>query len=173
MYLRNGIKLGQTTIINDVVYDITWFGGASAAQLKALEVTYVTDPVYPDPNLYTYTTNVDGSLDITPIPPETVAATKAANDANEKANNIQILWQAAHDYEYAQISGTAIGILVLGVLQNKPKSLAIKDWSHSIWVLYYSRKALVTATADPTFQDFSSCGPIPYSIPELMVELGL
>ena len=85
--------------------------------------------------------------------------------------NIEILWQAAHAYEYEQSSGSAVGLLVLGVLQKKPKSVAIQGWIQSIWNLYYSRKPTVTHLYDPTLLDFSSCGPIPHTVPELMQEL--
>lgn len=97
-------------------------------------------------------------------------------------SNIEALWQAAHDYEYAQISGSAIGMLALGVAANKPKALAVQAWLKSIWGnaltpgegLYYDRKALVTGDApiDPALLDFSSCGPIPHTVSELMVEAG-
>lgn len=88
--------------------------------------------------------------------------------------NISQLWQAAHDYEYAQISGSAIGLLALGVAANRPKALVVQAWIHSIWALYYQRKALVTgeATIDPALLDFSSCGPISHTVPELMTEAG-
>lgn len=85
--------------------------------------------------------------------------------------NTMALWQAAHDYEYAQISGSATGLLTLGVLQSKPKSAAIMTWIQSIWTLYYSRKPTVTHEWNAALLDFSSCGTIPYSIPELMAEV--
>ena len=78
------------------------------------------------------------------------------------------LWQGAYDYEFAEISGVAIGMLVLGVLQAKPKAVAVKDWSQSIWTEYYTRKANGT-----TNTDYSMLGACPHSIPELMAELGL
>lgn len=85
----------------------------------------------------------------------------------------QALWQAAHDYEYAQISGVAVGLLVLGVLQSKPKALAVQAWSKTIWAAYYTRKATVTSPEDEALMDFSACGNIPHSVPSLMAELGL
>lgn len=81
------------------------------------------------------------------------------------------LWNAAHDYEYAQINGTAVGMLALGVLARRPKSLAIQSWIISIWTLYYEKKSMITSTPDESLYDFSSCGPMPYSIPELMAEV--
>lgn len=48
------------------------------------------------------------------------------------------------------------------------------NWIHGIWALYYTRKALVTGeeSIDPALLDFTSCGPIPHIVPELMVEAG-
>ena len=93
--------------------------------------------------------------------------TKEQLEAKE-ASRIDALWQAAYNYEFAQISGVAIAVLVIGVLQGLPKSLAIKGWSQSIWTLYYARKA-----TDSTDTDYSSVGACPYSIPELLVEVGV
>lgn len=81
---------------------------------------------------------------------------------------IAALWQAAHDYEYAQISGSAIGLLAMGVMQSKPKCLAVQAWIKTIWTEYYTRKAGTT-----TDTDYSVVGVSPYSVPELMTELGL
>jgi hypothetical protein len=98
-----------------------------------------------------------------------------ANEANEatrreavEASRIASLWQGAYDYEFAQISGVAIGLLVLGVMQGLPKALAVKGWSQSIWTAYYTRKA-----TDSTDTDYSVTGSCPHSVPELMAELGL
>ena len=81
---------------------------------------------------------------------------------------IAALWQAAHEYEFAQISGSAIGLLAMGVMMQKPKCIAVQNWIKAIWTLYYTRKA----TGD-TSTDFSSCGECPHSVPELMEELGV
>lgn len=88
----------------------------------------------------------------------------------EKAEykRVASLWQAAHDLEYNAISGSAIGLITLGVLQAKPKCLAVQGWIKSIWTEYYVRKA--SGSADT---DFSLAGKCPHSVPELMAELGL
>lgn len=78
------------------------------------------------------------------------------------------LWQAAHDYEYSQVSGSAIGLLAIGVMKSLPKCVAVQNWIKSIWTLYYTRKA--TLTVD---YDFSIVGACPHTVPELMLELGL
>lgn len=102
-------------------------------------------------------------------------ATIAVNQAKEveriakiEADRIASLWQSAHDYEYAQVSGSAIGLLAMGVMQGKPKCIAVQNWIKGIWTEYYIRKA-----GTSTNYDFSAMGACPYSVPELMAELGL
>lgn len=106
------------------------------------------------------------------IVPGPTAAEIATRNAGIINNNIVSLWQAAHDYEYLRISGSAIGLLTLGAIQGKPKCLAVKAWINSIWTLYYTRKAAITADSVVDL-DFTSCGKIPHTIPELIVEVGV
>ena len=87
---------------------------------------------------------------------------------NPEATRIAALWQAAHDYEYAQVSGSAIGLLAMGAMQQKPHCIAVMGWIQSIWTEYYTRKA-----AASTDCDYGNCGVCPFTVPELMVELGL
>jgi hypothetical protein len=108
------------------------------------------------------------------LTPVEVAANTTANNqkiTEATAANIGRLWQAAHDYEFARINGMAIGVLTVGVISNKPKSLAIKAWSQSIWNLYYTRKPTVTEVMDSTLLDFTSIGEMPHSAPELTQEV--
>lgn len=91
-----------------------------------------------------------------------------ANQVTKESSRIASLWQAAHDYEYAQISGSAIGLLAIGVLQKLPKCLAVQSWIKSIWNEYYIRKS-----GTSTDTDFSVAGLCPYSVPELMEEIGV
>ena len=74
MFVRNGIKLTGTTIINGTPYEISWFLGASPTQLANLGVKYVPEPIYPDPEIYTYINNPDGTINITERTPEDLAA---------------------------------------------------------------------------------------------------
>lgn len=97
----------------------------------------------------------------------------AARTEQMKQDNIARLWQAAHDYEYAQINGTGVGLLTLGVLQQKPKALAVQAWCQLVWDLYYTRKAGVTYEPQTAVTDFTSCGEMPFTIPELREELGV
>lgn len=82
------------------------------------------------------------------------------------------LWESANDYTTSYISGVAIGILTIGVIQQKPKCLAVAAWSSAVWAEYYRRKGMVTAVSTEDL-DFSSFGPMPYSVPELQAEVGL
>lgn len=102
---------------------------------------------------------------------ETVSAEKAASE-HVLANKLEALWAACNNYTSNYISGVAIGILTIGVIQQKPKAVAISAWSKAIWGEYYRRKALVTVDSEDD-HDFSSFGPIPYTVPELEEEAGI
>ncbi len=84
---------------------------------------------------------------------------------NENQRRISLLWQAAHDLENASISGSAIGLVTLGILSKKPKATTVQDWIHSIWALYYERKANGSYDID-----FSIVGECPHTVPELVSE---
>jgi len=90
--------------------------------------------------------------------------------AEKVKSKIDMLWRSASDYEHNAISGSAIGLLSLGVLQGKPKATVVQAWLKTIWDLYYQRKALTTYKSEPDI-DFSSCGEIPHTVPELIEEL--
>ena len=89
---------------------------------------------------------------------------------DKKTNKIEHLWQAADAYVTGHISGVAIGILTIGVMQGKPKAQTISDWSNRIWTEYYRRRAEITADSVLDL-DFSSFGSIPHTIPELQAEV--
>lgn len=113
--------------------------------------------------------------EVAALEPEQVEANQlvaAEAEAKRVHDKIEALWEAADKYTSGYISGVAVGILTIGVMQEKPKALAISAWSSSIWAEYYTRKALVTVDSVDD-HDFSSFGPIPYSVPELQEEVGL
>lgn len=84
--------------------------------------------------------------------------------------NKDALWQAATRYQESFISGAAIGLVTAGFLQNKPKSIAVMAWINNIWNNhYYVQKPLVNENY--TGYDFSVCGPIPYTVPEINAEV--
>ncbi len=91
---------------------------------------------------------------------------KSVADAAAVTQKIDALWNAADKYVAGYISGIAIGLLTLGVVQGKPKALAVTAWSSAVWDAYYTRKATVTATSADDL-DFSTFGPMPHTVPEL------
>ena len=99
-------------------------------------------------------------------------AAKAVADAKLINDKIEALWAATDRYTSGYISGVAIGILTIGVMQQKPKALAVTEWSSTIWAEYYARKELITATSTVD-HDFTAFGAIPFSVPELQKEVGL
>lgn len=112
---------------------------------------------------------------VTELSPEQVDANQAAKtqaDAALLKSKIEALWAAADKYTSSYISGVAIGLLTIAVIQQKPKAMAVTAWSSAVWAEYYARKALVTPDSVDN-HDFSSFGPIPHSVPELQAEVGL
>jgi len=81
------------------------------------------------------------------------------------------LWSAASAWERRNISGVALSLLTLGVARGLPKALAIANWSNALWNgTYYPRKAAIRFDTEPDC-DFSGCGDMPHSVPELSAEV--
>lgn len=93
---------------------------------------------------------------------------KRTSEATAESLRIDSLWKAATTYEQQAISGSAIGLITLGVIQAKPKALAVQSWIQAIWTEYYARKA--SGSNDTNYTIIGEC---PHTVPELMVELGL
>lgn len=93
-------------------------------------------------------------------------------NAKDLQRKYDYLWKAANDYQSGQISGAAIGLLTIGVLAQKPKCTAVQAWIKSVWVEYYTRKAGIDLQNNVNL-DFSVCGNIPYTVPELMEEVSI
>jgi hypothetical protein len=87
------------------------------------------------------------------------------------AANVNELWQTATNYQNTWISDAAFSLVAIGVMQKGPISTAIYDWINSIWTLYYTNKTQITYTYNASLLDFSSCGPMPYSVPQLEAEV--
>lgn len=90
------------------------------------------------------------------------------------ARNMQQLWQAATNYEQEYISGSALGLLTIGVMAGSEIAKAIQFWLNTLWTgHYYPRKAEITGDAPISQEmlDFTLIGPMPYSIPELSKEV--
>lgn len=95
---------------------------------------------------------------------------KQAKDQEAINGKIANLWAAADAYITAEINGVGLSILAGGVIQAKPKALAVAAWCDSIWAEYYSRKAAITAESDVNL-DFSMFGEKPYTVLELREEI--
>lgn len=172
-----GVFLTQVSETEDIVWDGTHYtrpGKLTPEESEAFGVyplTLVTPPAFDR--------LTQGLLELDPVMVGGVwtqqwgvnalsTEAAAANLAAAEIARITTLWQAAHDLEYAAISGSAIGLITLGVIQAKPKCLAVQGWIKTIWTEYYTRKANGSVSTD-----FSLIEVCPYSVPELMVELGM
>jgi hypothetical protein len=130
--------------IGETVYPRTWF--LNQENRDAMGITEEPDPI---------------------IPPYVPTTEEIVGIMQMKYSE---LWRAATEYQENYISGAAIGLLTIGVIQGKPKALAIMAWIQDIWMNhYYPQKALLTYAS--TIYDFSACGMIPYTVPELTAEV--
>lgn len=133
------------------------------------------DFLYYTPIEPVYNVHTENAVEIEPVDGiqqwriEPATSEKIAKVVEQK---IEYLWKAADSYVSGYISGVAIGILTLGVINQKPKAIAVSSWSSQIWAEYYIRKALVTGDSVDN-HDFSMFGPMPYSVPELQEEVGM
>jgi hypothetical protein len=74
MFQKNNVKLYFPVEINGVNYPEAFIQQSTPAQLTEWGITYVPDPTRPDPALYTWAENPDGSLTITPKSPAELSA---------------------------------------------------------------------------------------------------
>lgn len=131
-------------------------------------VTPAYDELVPQPDIiipaWTEEVEAEYTIEIVDISAEV--------NAKDLASKYDSLWKAANDFQSGQISGAAIGLLTIGVLAQKPKCTAVQEWIKSVWVEYYTRKAGVSLQNNVNL-DFSVCGNIPYTVPELMEEVSI
>lgn len=67
MFIYQGKKITAPLQIHSVNYTPDWFAQASPEQLAELGVIYAPDPALPDPLMYDYYENADGSLTLLPL----------------------------------------------------------------------------------------------------------
>ena len=109
---------------------------------------------------------------ITKLTPEITAILQAAGFYDRiavevEARRIQILWASANQFESNAISATVASLVTRGVLQSKPKCLAVQAWVDALWTEYYARKA--SGSDDMNFMP--AVGLCPHTVPELVAEL--
>ena len=90
-----------------------------------------------------------------------------------KLSKIETLWQAATAYEHSYVANGAYAALLEAKLAGSTKATDFGNWISSIWTEYYSRRDSVTAAQtqeaiDLVSDDFTSVGPPPYSIREVL-----
>lgn len=116
---------------------------------------------------------IDGKYTHTIVPLTQEEITELIN------NNIGVIWSEANNYVESQISGAAYGMVTALIILNKItpgvglKGVAVKNWIDSVWSQYYTNKYLLQ-NGHPFIQsmtDYSSNGVMPYSVPELKIEL--
>jgi hypothetical protein len=94
MHLLNSKKIniiGHITGPDGTQYPPNWF--LDPAERERVGIIEVPDPIYPDPELFTYTENPDGSLTITERTPEDIAAQQANKVAYLKQQIINAVQQ--------------------------------------------------------------------------------
>lgn len=136
--------------------------------VQAITVTPAYDELVPQPDIIipAWIEEIEAEY--------TVEIVDITDDVNAKdlQRKYDYLWKAANDFQSGQISGAAIGLLTIGVLAQKPKCTAVQAWIKSVWVEYYTRKAGVSLQNNVNL-DFSICGNVPYTVPELMEEVSI
>lgn len=103
MFILNGLKfdINGQHVIGDVQYPRGWF--LDADNRAALGIVEVPDPVKPDPELFTYVENPDGSLTATPRAAAEIAQRQAA--AAEQARFAAVEQAISADTVVAQLKG--------------------------------------------------------------------
>ena len=110
---------------------------------------------------------------IVEMPQEEKDVVDSNNLDNIKYQKIERLWQAATDYEYSFVANGGYSALLEAKLAGSSKAASFGDWIKTIWTEYYARRDQVTAShskeiIDLINEDFSTVGPPPYSIREVL-----
>lgn len=116
MYVMNGKKIQDIGFsAGDVNYPPGWMARATPAELEALGIAVVADPVRPDARLGEVNENLDGSFTLEPHPLEVVIA-NACNAIDDTVSAVYTKWtrfqkeydarlQAAEAYAQAGYTG--------------------------------------------------------------------
>lgn len=99
MYQYNGKKVS----IDDMIEVAgAFYAVRNPGDRAAIGVIEVDDPVYPDPDIFDWDENEDGSLNIRPKDPERVAEIKLRKARQDRANAVAVLTvttQAGNTYD--------------------------------------------------------------------------
>lgn len=126
MFLLNGkkINIGAMIEFEDARYPNLY---KEADRIK-VGVVEVPDPVYPDPDLYYWTENLDGSLNITDKSPEQIAQIKMAKAKSvrtQEVNEILVTTTAGNEFDGHEDAQSRMAKAIV----------AMDDTDKTLWVL--------------------------------------
>ena len=75
-------------------------------------------------------------------------------------------YNKALEYQESFIHGVGCDLIVIGLFQGKPKCIACKNWIANVWREHYSRVDALSKDLD-----YTTCGAMPYTARELMMEV--
>lgn len=141
--------------------------------IEALGFAPVTPAAQPDHNPLTEAVTEIDPVEVDGVWTQQWAVTpldEARVETNKRAQ-IRALDAAAREYIDSEMHWV-VGIVVRRKAQaGKPKSQAVEDWLQAVITTYLTRaQAVRNGTHDPAHLDFSSVGPCPYSMAEVLVE---
>jgi hypothetical protein len=147
VYIYNGKKIKGTILINNVNYPLEFFYYLSKNdpnKLSDLGVAYVVDPILPDPELFTYTENDDGSLNIVARSQQDILN----NKKNKLENAVQnLLDTTAQSKGYDGIISACSYTGAANPFQVESQQFVI--WRGGVWSTCYSIMAQVIAGSMP------------------------
>lgn len=103
MYVRNGKRISQDAVIT--VDDTPYTHATWGKDLASFGVSEVPDPVYPDPELFYWTENEDGTLAIAPKAEEQIAQARQT-----KLNQASMAHLASTDWYVTRFAETGVPI---------------------------------------------------------------
>jgi len=136
----------------------------SDGQWEILQVSAPEDPANVANNCLGYK--------ITTLTPEISAILQEAGSyervaAEVEKTRINSLWFSANRLESYILTPTVVGLITQGVIQGKPKCIAVQAWVNAIWAEYYVRKA----SGSDDINYIPVVGNCPHTVPELVAEL--
>ena len=118
-YQGKKINIDQQLTVGDTTYPSL----RDPAVREMLGITEVPDPIYPDPDLFYWSQNEDGTLNITPKSDEQIA-----QQTQSKLNQTSLAYLAETDWIETKISGQfARGLDVTTLLKKYAEELNLRD----------------------------------------------
>ena len=131
MYRYDGKKVRGTVCINGMNYHTGFFDQLNAAELAALGVQQVADPELPNPDLYSYVEELDGTLTVTAYSEQDLAAKLATTRAialdgvDRKADAVYALAIGNRGIEYQDAYKAALAYQAAGYTGAVPEDIQV------------------------------------------------